>query len=87
MAIAYKEASFEQRLHVCHVEDEHVMKRIRLVGTADSGLLGRRSLGQLEQNYLVNLMRSVRSFQDHLRKLFSFRQLRDWGCVEPISLQ
>ena len=85
MAIVYKEASFESRLHVVHVEDEHVFKRIRLVETQTSAFIGRNALTRIHERYLERLLSNTRQFQDYLRELFSFRQLRDWGCVEPMS--
>lgn len=85
MAIVYKEACFERRLHLLHVEDEHVVKRIRLVGTWNCAIIGERSLHRLHEKYFENVLTDTRILQQHFRELFSFRQLRDWGCVEPMS--
>ena len=68
-----------------HVEDEHFMKRVRLVGAALSGVIGRGQLRRLEETYLNEVLDATRTFQQHLRDLFSFRQLRDWGCVKSMS--
>lgn len=87
VAIVYKEASFEKRLRIMHVEDQHFMKRIRLVKTAYMGILGRNHLRRLEEKYLNKVLNATRAFQEEIRNLFSFRQLRDWGCVEPMSSQ
>lgn len=87
MAIVYKEASFEKRLRIMHVEDEHFMKRVRLVETAHSGIIGRSRLRGLEETYLNDVLGATRIFQECLRNLFSFRQLRDWGCVTPMSFR
>lgn len=87
MAIVYKEALFERRLRVLHVEEEHILKRVRLVGTRYLGFLGRENLDDIEERYLQTVFKATRDFQELLRSLFSFRQLRDWGCVKPMSLQ
>lgn len=83
MSLLYKEELFERRLQAFHVEDEHAFKRIRLVATENIILAGKTNVEQLTTTYFTRVLRRTRAMQSSLRKLFSFRQLRDWGCVEP----
>ncbi len=85
MSILYKEELFERRLHLFHVEDEHILKRVRLVETEYSIIVGQNNLERLHNRYYGMVVLMARSFQRDLRSLFSFRQLRDWGCVGPSS--
>jgi hypothetical protein len=85
VSILYKEELFERRLRVLHVEDEHILKRVRLVGTEYNAIVGRNNWERLNTRYYGRVVLMASSFQRDLRNLFSYRQLRDWGWVERSS--
>ena len=86
VSILYKEELFEKRLRALHVEDEHILKRMRLLSTEMTGKLGKGTMDSLNRKYFDKVKAQTAPFQEGLRSLFHFRQLRDWGCVEPSSL-
>lgn len=82
VSILHKEELFESRLHLYHVEDEQFYKRIRLVSAENYAVLG-PNVAPLNGRYLPTIVVQTSAFQKRLRNLFNFRQLREWGCVEP----
>lgn len=85
MALVYKEESFEERLRFVHVEDEHIVKRIRLIPTEVTAVMGKSAVRSLYERFLETVLNHTRDLQESFRELFSFRQLREWGCVEAMS--
>lgn len=84
VSILHKEELFEERLHLSHVEDEHIAKRIRLLTPEYHALAEPDDLNRLEKKYYPMIKMQTIPFQESLRNLFNFRQIREWGCVEPI---
>ena len=78
-----KEKSFEWALYFRHVEDEHVIKRLRLVSKQDLSLFWLEDLKELHDRLWVSLVSPVHSVQHAARSLYHYRLLRDWGYGRP----
>lgn len=78
-----KEKSFEWALYFRHVEDEHVIKRLRLVSKHDLAFFWPTDLKELHDQLWANLVSPVHSVQHAARSLYHYRLLRDWGYGRP----
>lgn len=84
ISVLCKEQLFETRLYTAHVEDEHIVKRIRPLSTIDLTTVTSDTAGALDEEWLPALIRCLSIIQTKFRLLYNFRLLRDWGCVLPL---